>query len=72
MCAGTSTQNSHHGSMSNLIGHSKGSSIFLVKKVKLDFPIFHRSKVRQALIPLDCLLVKLDNANSLRLSITDG
>lgn len=48
------------------------STCFLIKKVKPGFPIFHKSKVRQALILLDCLLVKLDNVNNWGLSITGG
>lgn len=56
----------------NFIGSKGGSICFLVKKVKPEFLIFHRSKVRQELIAPDCLLVKLDNANNLGWSITDG
>lgn len=56
----------------NFIDSKGGSICFLVKKVKPEFLIFHRNKVRQELITSDPLLVKLDEANNLGLSITDG
>lgn len=52
---------------------SEGSCVcFLVKKVKPEILIFHRSKVKQELLSPGCLLVKLENANNLGLPITDG
>lgn len=56
----------------NLIDSQGVSICFLVKKVKPEFLIFHRSKVIQELLFPDCLLVKLDNANNLGLLSTDG